>query len=386
MTAGGGGRPLSVVFVVRQLSFGGAERQLVALARGLHGRGHRVRVLAFYGGGGLEDGLLQAGVPLTILGKRSRWDLVGPFARAAEVIRVERPEIIHGYLVDANIFSLYFRRQVHGARAVWGVRASGLDWSNYPWAVGALFRLSVPCSRFADLIIANSQSGRRDHISAGYPADRFQVIPNGIDTGVFRPDAAVRAAERTALGYAPEHRVIGLIGRLDPQKGHATFLEAAALMADAAPAARFLCVGNGDESLRARLEMKATALGLGERVRFLPARGDVTATYNALDLLSTASLFGEGFPNVIGEAMACGVRCVVTDTGDSARVVGETGLVVPKGDAAALAEGWLRALEGTLATAPGPRARIEAEFSLERLVMRTEEALLALRERPGRAR
>ncbi|MBL8980422.1 MAG: glycosyltransferase, partial [Gemmatimonadetes bacterium] len=234
---------LSIVFLIRSLDIGGAQRQLVTLARGLHRRGHAVLVVTFYDGGPLVEELRQEGVPLAALGKRSRWDLAGPLWRAARCIRRVRPDVVHGYLADANIFATVLARLAPPARAVWGVRASGLDLGRYPWGVRTLFRLSAFAARSADLIIGNSESGRADHVAAGYPAGRFTVIPNGIDTMVFRPDTTARAAARQAFGLAPDARVIGLVGRIDPMKGHAVFVDAAALLAAERGDVQFLCVG-----------------------------------------------------------------------------------------------------------------------------------------------
>lgn len=376
---------LSIMFLIRSLDIGGAQRQLVTLARGLHGRGHRVLVVTFYAGGPLAEELRREGVPLMALGKRGRWDLAGPLWRAVRCIRQARPDVVHGYLADANLFATVLARLAPPARAVWGVRASGLDLGHYSWGVRALFRLSAFAARTADLIIGNSESGRADHVAAGYPAARFTVIPNGIDTSIFRPDAAARTAARQAFDVAPGAPVIGLVGRIDPMKGHAVFVEAAARLAAERGDVQFLCVGDGDPALRASLISRARELGLEGRLQFFPARREVAPVYQAIDILTSASLFGEGFPNVIGEAMACGLPCVVTDAGDSAAVVGDGGIVVARGDAAALAAGWRRALaRGELSPAPDPRRRIETEFSVERLVARTESALAALVAPPER--
>jgi glycosyltransferase involved in cell wall biosynthesis len=370
---------MRIAFLVRSLGLGGAERQLVALARGLHQRGHRVLVLSFYSGGPLTTDLVNAGVPVLALGKRHRWDLFGPFHRLFRALRRERPDLLHGYLVDANILVTLFARAVPDARIAWGVRASGLDMTRYPRAVSLLFRISTWLAGRADLIIANSESGAEAHIAEGYPERTLMVIPNGIDTVAFRPDAELRRRTRHQWGIRAGERLIGLVGRLDPMKGHDIFLHAAARLAAERPEVKFVCVGDGPDALRTRLEGTGRELGLAGRLSWLPGASDITPLYCAMDLLTSASLFGEGFPNVVGEAMACGVPCVVTDVGDSARVVGETGIVVPHGDPVALASGWRGALDWLDDPArPDPRKRIEREFGLDRMVDRTERALGAL--------
>ena len=152
------------------------------------------------------------------LRKRHRWDLLGPLTRAVRELRRVRPELLHGYLVDANLFMTLLVAAVPGARVVWGVRASGSDMTRYSRAVGALFRISTWLAGSADLIIANSESGAADHVVAGYPPERLIVVPNGIDVGGFRPDADARERTRKEWGFGEQERVIGLVGRLDPMK------------------------------------------------------------------------------------------------------------------------------------------------------------------------
>lgn len=379
-------RPFSLVLLVRSLGYGGAERQLVALAAGLHRRGHRVLVLTFYPGGPLAADLAASGVPVTAMGKRHRWDLVSPIVRAVRTLRHVRPDILHGYLVDANVLATLIAPVIPKRHLVWGVRASALDFAAYPRLAGILFRASARLARHADLIIANSRSGASDHIAAGYPENRVTVIPNGIDTERFRPDPAARGRMRQAWGIGANERLIGLVGRLDPMKGHDTFLKAAAQFLGVCPGTRFVCMGDGPPEMKARLAEMTRSLDLAERVRWLPPEPNVPAVYNAFDLLTSASAFGEGFSNVVGEAMACGVPCVVTDVGDSAWVVGDTGFVVPAGDPAALAEAWGRAL-GQIGdpNRSDPRARVQREFNLDLLIHRTETALSALLVPPDRA-
>ena len=370
---------MRIAFLIRSLGLGGAERQLVALARGLHQRGHRVLVLSFYSGGPLTTDLANAGVSVLTLGKRHRWDLLGPFHRLLRALRRERPDLLHGYLVDANILVTLFARAVPDARVVWGVRASGLDLARYPRAIGMLFRISTWLADRADLIIANSESGAEAHIAEGYPERTLMVIPNGIDTVVFRRDAEARSRTRRQWGIGEGERVIGLVGRLDPMKGHDVFVQAAARLAAERPEVTFVCIGDGPDALRARLEAMGRELGLAGRLRWLPGTNDIAPLYSAMDFLTSASLFGEGFPNVVGEAMACGVPCVVTDVGDSA------GWSVRPASWCRRVIRW-RSPRGGVARSTGlddparadPRKRVEREFSLDRLVDRTERALGAL--------
>ena len=278
------------------------------------------------------------------------------------------------------MLALVVKPLVH-VRVVWGVRASNRDLRHYDWLTRLVSLIERALARFPDLIIANAYAGRDHVVARGFPPDRVIVIPNGLATDRFRPDRPAGQHVRDELGIGSTEVVVGLVGRLDPMKDHPTFLAAAARLRRERPALRFLCIGNGPESYAVQLRRLATSLGLDAALCWVGGRGDMPAVFNALDVAVSASATGEGFPNVVGEAMACGVPCVVTDVGDSAHVVGDVGQVVPPGDPAALADAIGRVLDlkaaGTLEPAAG-RSRILSCFGRDVLINRTEQALQSL--------
>ena len=368
----------SILFLTRALDIGGAQRQLIELACGLHTRGWPVHVLLFYGGGALESGLRERGVPTTCLNKRGRWDVLGFSGRLLKALRTHRADIVHGYLDVSNILLTACRPFLGGARIVWGVRASDVDYARYDLSARCVFRVARFAARFADLIICNSVAGRTYHIAHGYPADRVVVVPNGIDVQRFRPDLSARHEVRQSWSIAPHERVVGLIARLDPMKDHPSFLRAAAAVAEERDDVKFACIGDGPASYRDTLMRTADALGLGARLLWQGARTDMPRVYNALDVLVSSSAFGEGTSNTIAEAMATGVTCVVTDVGDSKTLVGDVGWTCPPGDSPALASTMLKALSAVPAAPAEIRRRIVRDFSLEGLVQRTADHLNAV--------
>jgi glycosyltransferase involved in cell wall biosynthesis len=207
------------------------------------------------------------------------------------------------------------------------------------------------------------------------------VIPNGIDTQRFRPDPEARRRVRSEWGIQDHEQVIGIVGWLRPMKDHPTFLQAASLLAQERNHLRFVCVGAGPAEYRDSLLQLTRSLKLTEHVTWLGGRSDMPAVFNALDLLVSSSAFGEGFGNVIAEAMACGVPCVVTDVGDSKWVVGDTGEVVPPRDPVALVKASGKLLDRIPHTPTQTRRRIVEQFSVEKLVADTEEVLLKLLDR-----
>jgi glycosyltransferase involved in cell wall biosynthesis len=294
----------------------------------------------------------------------------------------ERPDMLYAFLPGPNLMACLAMRRVEGLKVVWGVRASDMDLGRYAWLTRVSYLLERRLSRWPHLIISNSTAGRRHAVAHGFPDDEhFIVIPNGIDVERFRPDAELGQAVREEWGVLPGQTLIGIVARLDPMKDYPTFLHAAAKLVRHDPTIRFVGVGKGPDDYRDLLEEKSRNLGLEGRMIWAGARGDLPAIYNAIDLLVSSSV-SEGFSNVLGEAMACGVPCVATDVGDAREILGDIGAIISRGDPDALAEGVLcmlerRCGEGTRFSAE-LRQRVIEKFSVDMLVKRTSEALNAV--------
>ena len=371
---------MRVVFLVRSLNYGGAERQLLLLAKGLDKNRFEPVVLCFYGGGPLQTELLQAGIRVISLNKRNRWDVAGFLWRLAHKVIELKPDVLHGYLPVPNFLAALLKLLYPSMRVVMGVRTSGKDLDRYDWTYRASFWLERLFAGLADLVILNSQAGKAAYVKKGFRPEKMTVISNGIDTGIYSPNREAGRELREEWGVPATAVMIGIIGRLDPMKGHAIFLQAAARLDS--PRLRFAVVGDGAQAYRQDLVNLGGSLGLANRLVWAASRRDVAQVYNALDICCSASLFGVGFPNVVGEAMACGVPCVVTDVGDSAWVAGAGGLTVVPNDCNALSETLARisrlSSEERFALGQQARKRIVENFSVERMVRRTEEALEAL--------
>lgn len=368
---------MKICFLIRELTHGGAERQLVALATGLHARSHEVVVVVYYyySGEPLEKELLAAGVRIRSLRKRGRWDLLPFLFRLGRVMREERPEILHSYLTD--LVTVIIKPWFPSTKIVWGIRSSNVDLTLCDRLTRISCKLTFRLSRFADAVIANSRAGRDYHIAQGYTRVKVVVIPNGIDTQRFCPDLEARRHVRSEWGIQDSQQVIGIVGWLRPMKDHPTFLQAASLLAQERTHLRFVCVGAGPAEYRDSLHRLTRSLKLTEHVIWSGGRSDMPAVFNALDLLVSSSMT-EGFSNVIAEAMACGVPCVATDVGDSAWLMGNMGEIVPPHDPVALADAMGKLLDRRPHTPIQIRQRIVEQFSVEKLVAGTEEALLAL--------
>ncbi len=366
------------MFLIRSLVwYGGAQRQLVNLAKGLNGMGHNIIVVTYYPDAPLEHELTEAGIEVWTLGKRSRWDVGRTVARLVRFVRAAKPDVLHGYLGTANLLTVVTKACCPSIKAVWGVRASDMHWNKYGGFHKFLFECECLFSKFADLLIVNSHAGHDYHRARGFPASKMIVIHNGIDTERFRPDKQAGKRARREWGIKEGERLVGLVGRLDPMKDHPTFLKAAALVARNRTDVRFVCVGRGPDGYRDDLYSLADTLGLAGRLIWADCSHDMSAVYNAFDVVVSSSMWGEGFPNVVGEAIACGAPCVATDVGDSAIILAASaGELVPTRDPEALAKGIETLLKPDDRYDPVKlHERIAESFGQARMVRATEQQL-----------
>ena len=369
-----------VVFLIRDLNYGGAQRQLVTLVKALHQEDCLdVTVLHFYSGGPLLKDLIDRGITVISLEKQERWDVLGFFGRLFGHLKRIQPDVLHGYLGESNIVSIFVKPFFPSTRIIWGIRESNTPSDRYGWLGTLLSLLERLLSSFTDLIIVNSHTGKTDYLDRGYAPDKMVVISNGIDTEHFQPDSEAGAKVRLEWGISPNTILIGLVGRLNPMKDHPTFLKAAALLSKEMEDVHFVCVGVGEENYAKELYQLTDDLGIYEKIIWAGGRSDMPAVFNAVNIACSSSSDGEGFPNVVGEAMACGVPCVVTDVGDSAWIVGDKGIVVPPKNPEALKTAINSLIEKTNLddyNRQEIRQLIVEQFSVRQLVLKTQAALL----------
>jgi len=365
---------MKLMLLVRSLNTGGTERQIISLAKGLNKKGNDITVSVFYPNGTLESELTGTGMKILSLGKKSRWDVFGFTFRLFRALKNEKPDVVYSFLVVPNLFLGIMKLFFPGIKMVWGVRASNVDFNQYDWLSRVTFKVSCWLSRFADLIIVNSNSGLEYHAVKGYPKNKMVVIPNGIDTDRFHPNSTARQIIRDEWGIAKDETLIGLVGRLDSMKDHKNFLRAASILLKRNNRSRFICVGEGPSQYKKELKDFCESLLLTHHVIWEGVRTDMCDVYNALDIVTLSSL-SEGFPNVLGEAMACGIPCVATDAGDSEWILGNAGVVVPVKNPDALAEGWIVCLKDKTDKSLNGRLHIMENFSVNHLIQKTNDVI-----------
>jgi len=228
---------------------------------------------------------------------------------------------------------------------VWNLRYTPDNLKAEKKLTATLIKLLAYVSFFPHIIIYNSHVAAQLHEAMGYKKNKTKVIPNGFDIEVFKPSAKLRKQFREANGFSDEALLIGHAARFHPMKDHLGLLTVFKLMLRSNKNLKLLMCGrNVDENNRA-LRDKISELGLEGKVRLLGEISDLSNFYPAIDLFISPSAWGEGFPNVIGEAMLCGVPCVVTEVGDSGRITQNFAQPVKAGDYEGLAREGLAMLE-----------------------------------------
>jgi len=321
-------------------------------------------------------------IPVHAIGMKP--GIPGPlkFMRLVKLLREFRPDVVHTWMYHADLLGGLAAR-LAGIRAVtWGIRNSDLspDLSKNTTLM-AVKACALVSAWLPQRILSCSERARAVHVAAGYRADKFVLIPNGFDLDRFVPDEAARVSVRDELGLPSDALIVGLIARNDPQKNHAGFVEAVVRVHRAMPEVHFVLAGTGIDPSNGPLVQAIEQVGLRDCFHLLGRREDIPCLMASLDVLASSS-FGEAFPNVLGEAMACAVPCVVTDVGDSAEIVGDTGRVVASGDMAGLAHHLVELLQlpmvQRLVLGARARERVQAKFEIGDVARRYQDFYVEL--------
>jgi glycosyltransferase involved in cell wall biosynthesis len=334
--------PIRVTHIITGLATGGAETMLLKLLSGMNKDRFQNTVISLTDAGPIGDQIRALGVPLTVLGMNRSlpmpWDLFRLYRR----IRQQHPHVVQTWLYHADLLG-YITAKLAGVRKiVWNIRCSYMGEDYYKGMSGVVIRILAWISAKPDAVVVNSTSGKLLHESLGYAPANWNIIPNGFDVSVFKASADARRSIRREWGIADDVPVIGLVGRWDPVKGHDVFLQAATELITSVPDCQFVVVGKGCDTNNADL-LKLVDSGLRLNLHLLGERYDIPDVTAAFDIAVCASI-GEGFPNALGEAMACEVPCVATNVGDCAEIIADTGRIVAAGDTTAMARAWAELL------------------------------------------
>ena len=336
---------IKILHIITGLNVGGAESVLCKLMEHIDKECFDNAVISLLPEGPLAERIRAAGVPVYSVNFRKSPFALLAFSRLLSFIKKLKPDIVQTWMYHSNLIG-GIAGKVFGIRVVWGIHHSNLDPKLNKRTTLWVVKLCALLSRvIPEKIVYCAKVALEVHVQAGYDMAKACVIPNGFDTNVFSPDVAARQSILEELNLPHTVLIVGMVGRFDSQKDHQNFFNAAKIVASKNVNACFVLCGDGIDWKNERL-VGMIDPAIRDRVYLLGRRMDMPRMYAALDVFVLSSA-GEAFPNVVGEAMACGVPCVVTDVGDVALIVGDSGVVVPPREFSALAEGVLSMLETT---------------------------------------
>ena len=368
---------IKILFISTGLGTGGAEIMLYQLLSRINRTKFEPVVLSLMGRDTYGKFIETLDIPVHTLEIDPGKLPLDKIGKLTKIINQQQPDLIQGWMYHGNLAaqfsSLITRKKIP---VLWSIHHSLHSLGSEKLLTQVLIRLGGLTAKLVSKIAFVSQKSREQHQKLGYPAENSCSIPNGFDISSFKPSSASRKQFRQELGLAPESILIGSIARYHPMKDHANFLKAARILLTEFPDTNFLLVGTDVDRQNPSLTNLIAELNIGDRIHLLGERRDIPKIVPALDIMTSSSAFGEAFPLVIGEAMSCGVPCVVTDIGDSASIVGDTGKVVSPKNPQALANGWKKLIllgaEGRKALGVKARQKVIEHYSLDTVVAQYE--------------
>jgi glycosyltransferase involved in cell wall biosynthesis len=369
---------MRIAFIITGLARGGAETMLLKLLSAMDLNRFHCTVVSLSSRHDLVDDFRALGIDIRLVKSASFLGLI----RLLRTIRQLKPDLIQGWMLHGNL-AAYIIGRILAIPVLWGVRHSRLSKQGEGILNTWIERVLAYVSKNPRLIIYNSCEGRRQHELLGYEKGKGAVIPNGFDLDHFAPSLSKRHARRQTLNVATDAVLIGMFARFHPMKDHATFIEAAARLAKSHENVVYVLAGKGCDATNERLMSRIRHHALAQRFRLLGECKDIDYLANALDVGTLSSSSAEGFPNCIGELMATGVPCVVTNVGDLSKIIGDCGIVVTPNAPSDLFLAWKRLVEMDVndrrELGLRARERIARMFSMRTVAREYEEKYLGTR-------
>ena len=291
-----------------------------------------------------------------------------------KLIRTLKPDIVQTWLVHADFIGGIAARLSGKNNILWNIRYSNLEIDKAKLNTILIIKVLAFLSYFIPrTIITVSKRAKKIYEIAGYNSKIIKYIPNGYDLSILKVNKTEKINFRKKINYRNRIPLIGNVARFDPQKDHSNLLKALNLIKNKKKNFKCIFVGFNVDNKNIELLSNIKKLKLSNHIKLLGQKKKISEVMNAIDIHVLSSSYGEGFPNVIAESMACGTPCVVTDVGDSARIVGKTGWVVPSNNPKKLADAIEKALDeqSTLKWTKrclNARLRIKENFSITNMI------------------
>ena len=363
---------MRVLHTITSLQTGGAETVLCRILTNLEAEKAKLhRVISLGPGGFLSKRIAEAGVTVDVLGGTKRISALLLLMKVAKIADQFQPDVCIGWMYDGNLAAWIAARKTR-TPLIWNIRHSISDIANETIGSRLAIKLNSLLSDFPTSISYNSKIAAGQHIGLGFPADKVEVIANGFDTNQFRPNLISCREWRKRLGIEPHTFVVGHIARYHPMKGHKTLLKAIHHFSQLAPNIKLVMAGRDVDIQNRELKSFIAEHNLEHLVALLGEVSETQLLNPMFDVSVSSSSWGEGFSNTLGESMACGIPVITTNVGDSAMLVGDTGIVVEPNNPDALTHSLWSLYQKTeterIEISRRARARIVDQFSIDRMV------------------
>ena len=364
---------MKIVYLTTGLNMGGAEVMLYNLLSNIDRDRFEPTVISLMDKGVFGEQIEQLDIPVHSAGMLIGKPSLASVKKVIDLIKQTQPDLIQGWMYHGNLAAQFFNF-VSGKKipVLWSIHHSLHDLPSEKPLTQGIIRFGSWSSKYISKVAYVSEKSKGQHQKLGYYAKNGCIVPNGFDISKFKPSPEVRQKFRQELGISDDTFLIGSLARYHPMKDHANLLRAAKVLVEQSPDTKFVLIGTDVDNENSALTDLIAELDIGKSVYLLGQRRDIPEITPALDILTSSSAFGEAFPLVIGEAMACGIPCVVTDIGDSGWIVGDTGKAVPPKNPAALAQAWQEMIDLDPAAraekSAAARQRIVEKFALDSIV------------------
>ncbi len=369
---------MKIMHIISGLSTGGAEMMLYKLLSVMDRDIFEPVVISLTDYGSLGNNIKNLNIPVHKMGMNA--GIPNPFKvwRFIKLIRKIHPELIQGWMYHGNLAALLAKWVLpNRVFLLWNIRHTPDDLIKEKLLTALVIRLGAKFSSHPDQIIYNSKVSEQKHELLGYDNKNKSIIPNGFNCEQFKSFDNAKLKLCHSLGLKKDTLLIGLVARYHLMKDHVGFLHSAGKLNKTYPEIHFVLVGQGVDKNNHLLIKLIEDLKIPKNIHLLGKRMDMDEITAGLDIACSSSSWGESFSNAIGEAMACGIPCIVTDVGDSARIVGETGIVVKPGDRKAFTDAMIRLIkmspEERLGLGKLARNRIIKYFSLDLVIKQYED-------------
>lgn len=328
--------------IITGLNNGGAEGVLFRLCK--HDKKNEHIVISMMDMGKYGSMLLESGIEVVCLNLSPGSVTLAGIRKLYKIIKQNKPDVVQTWMYHADLIGGVIAKFAGVKNIFWNIRHTTLEAGHSKKSTIYIAKLCALLSYFIPKkIVCCANKAVEIHSALGYSKKKMQVIANGFELDRLVIDQQLGESVRSELSLSSDCFVFGMVGRYDPQKDHVTLLESLSILREKKIEFKCLLIGRDLDESNLVLSNEIKRLHLKENILLLEQRSDIPAIMNALDIHILSSSFGEAFPNVLAEAMACGTPCVTTDVGDAAVIVGSTGWVVPPSSPQSLAEAVVKA-------------------------------------------